>query len=76
MACSGTTDGENCGGRNKMTAYQYQYQGCYRDAIPRAMDAEGLSQLGDMTNEVSCTIERIVYCNCYKVEVPIFATEI
>ena len=22
MACSGTTDGENCGGRNKMTVYQ------------------------------------------------------
>ncbi|CAN0530334.1 unnamed protein product, partial [Scytosiphon promiscuus] len=43
MACEGSSDGENCGGRDKMTVYQYEneYQGCYRDAIPRAMNAEG-----------------------------------
>ncbi|CAM9959403.1 unnamed protein product [Pylaiella littoralis] len=59
--CAGTTDDEKCGGSDKISAYVIgdatAYQGCYRDALPRAMDGEGPVKPGDMTNEVC-----IAYC--------------
>lgn len=55
--CAGTTEDEKCGGYDKITAYVMggatAYQGCYRDARPRAMDDEGPYKPGSMTNEVS-----------------------
>ena len=60
--CAGTTRGEICGGRNKITAYEIveeevpvepEYIGCYGDARVRAMNAEGKYINGAMTNEVS-----------------------
>ncbi|CAM9959471.1 unnamed protein product [Pylaiella littoralis] len=59
--CAGTTDDEKCGGYDKISAYVIgdatAYQGCYRDALPRAMDSEGPVKPGGMTNEVC-----IAYC--------------
>ncbi|CAM9872583.1 unnamed protein product [Ectocarpus sp. 6 AP-2014] len=59
MACQGT-EGENCGGFDKMTVYDIQavnggtgtdYQGCFRDALPRAMPGNPLV-FDAMTNKL------------------------
>ena len=67
--CEGTTTGEYCGGRNKMTAYTIddgavppdndggmtapEYIGCFEDRRNRAMNKEGKQKSSTMTNEVS-----------------------
>lgn len=62
MDCEGTSTGEKCGDRNRISVYSFNtgtapgldYLGCYGDArSPRAMGAVGPSTSSSMTNEVS-----------------------
>lgn len=68
MACTGTTSGEQCGGRDKITAYEMgvsklEYRGCYADVRRnRAMNSEGKYVEDGMTTEVC--VEKYVVLDC------------
>lgn len=62
MDCAGTTTGEKCGGRNRISVYMFEsvadieldFVGCYADVKnDRAMDAVASVTSDSMSNEVS-----------------------
>lgn len=62
MDCAGTTTGEKCGGRNRISVYRFEsftdieldLVGCYADVKnDRAMGAAGSFTSSSMSNEVS-----------------------